>query len=123
VLLVDDNKDCAESTALLLRLAAHEVRTVNDGPSALEAAEGWRPHVVVLDLGMSGMDGYETARRLRAQPWGKEMGLIALTGWSQSSVIELTRQIGFDAHLVKPVDRTVLLRALESVASTSPLTT
>jgi PAS domain S-box-containing protein len=102
VLVVDDNVDAADSLALLLRLAGHDVRVAHDGPSALEAARAERPDAVFLDLGMPGMDGYEVARRLRQESGLDGVRLVALTGWGQDEDRRRTQEAGFDQHLVKP---------------------
>lgn len=104
VLVVDDNRDAADSLGLLIEAQGHRPRTVYDGEAALEVGEAFRPHLVLLDLGMPGMDGLETARRLRRHPWGREACLAALTGWGQASDRERTREAGFDRHLVKPIE-------------------
>ena len=101
---MDDNRDGAESLALLLRVGGHEVRTAYDGPEALEAARAFRPHIVFLDIGLPGMDGYEVARRLRKEP-GMEKGLlVALTGYGQEEDRRKAMEAGFNVHLVKPAD-------------------
>ncbi len=104
VLVVDDNTDAADSLAMLLRFERHEVRTAHDGPAALEAAEAFRPEVVLLDLGLPEMDGYEVARRLRERAALKDVFLVALTGYGQEEDRRRSRESGFDRHLVKPVD-------------------
>jgi PAS domain S-box-containing protein len=104
ILVVDDNVDAAESLAVLLRLEGHEVRVAADGPVALAAAQADPPEMVVLDLGMPGMDGYEVARRLRAQPETKEALLVALTGWAQEEERRRCHEAGFDGHLPKPLE-------------------
>ena len=104
VLVVDDNGDAAESLALLLQSAGAEVHTANDGPAGLAAVRRFVPHVVLLDLGMPGMDGFEVARRLRAEPGLAGLVLVALTGWGQEEDRKRTRSSGFDHHLTKPVD-------------------
>jgi len=114
ILVADDNRDAAESLALQLQLAGHEVRTAYDGVQALDAAKNFKPHIVVLDLGMPRMDGYETARRMRLRRWGKTATLIALTGWGQQQDRQRTTEAGFDAHLVKPVSESLLFQALAS---------
>jgi len=103
ILIVDDNQDSAEMFAALLTAWGHQTRVAFDGPAALTAAEQLQPDVVLLDLGMPHMDGYETARRLRTQPWGRQAVLVAVTGWGLESDLERTRQAGFEHHLVKPV--------------------
>ena len=114
ILVADDNHDAAESLALQLELGGHEVRSVHDGAEALVVAETFKPHVVVLDLGMPKMDGYETARQIRLRSWGKGATLIALTGWGQPQDRQRTADAGFDAHLVKPVSESQLFEALAS---------
>ncbi len=113
LLVVDDNRDAADSLAMLLRLQGHEVRVAHDGLAALELAEGYRPEMVFLDIGMPGMDGYEVARRLRRQPGLENIRLAALTGWGQAEDRRRTAEAGFDHHLVKPVEP----NALESLLS------
>jgi PAS domain S-box-containing protein len=112
ILVVDDNEDGLETLATLLELSGHEVRTAPDGPSALVAATDFRPDIVLMDIGLPGMDGYEVARRLRAIPDFQTTRLIALTGWGQDADREQSRDAGFDLHLVKPVDPTELRRVL-----------
>jgi PAS domain S-box-containing protein len=116
VLIVDDNRDAAASLALLLKLLGSDAQTANDGPSALEAAEAYRPDLVLLDLGMPGMSGFEVARRLREQPELSAITLVALTGWGQEEDRRRTEAAGFDHHLVKPVD----LAALSSLVAGAP---
>jgi CheY-like chemotaxis protein/two-component sensor histidine kinase len=112
VLIVDDNVDSAESLAMLLNLTGHSVRTAHDGPSAIEAAREHRPDVVLLDIGLPRMDGYEVARRLRQEPDMPAVLLIAMTGYGQEEDRRKTREAGFDFHLVKPVDADELTRVL-----------
>jgi signal transduction histidine kinase len=112
ILVADDNSDAAGSLALRLELAGHEVRTAPDGLEALAIARTFQPEVVLLDLGMPAMDGYETARHLRRLAWGKQARLIALTGWGQQQDRLRTAEAGFDIHLVKPVSETDLFRAI-----------
>jgi len=108
LLVVDDNKDAATSLAMLLRLQGHEVQVVHDGPSALQLAISYRPALVLLDLGMPGMDGYEVARRLRETPGLERILLAALTGWGQQEDRRRTAEAGFDHHLVKPLEAKTL---------------
>ena len=112
VLVVDDNHDAADTLALLLELLGHEIRTAHDGPQALAAAEAFKPEVVLLDIGLPGMNGYEVCRRLREQPWGREALVVALTGWGQDEDQRQASDAGFDRHLVKPVEESVLLDLL-----------
>jgi signal transduction histidine kinase/DNA-binding response OmpR family regulator len=120
VLLVDDNVDGAESLAALLRLAGHEVWLAHDGPGALEAAASFRPDAAVLDIGLPGMDGYEIARRLRADPDTAPAVLVAVTGYGRDRDRERSREAGFDYHLVKPVDLAELHRALAAARPARP---
>jgi DNA-binding response OmpR family regulator len=103
VLVVDDNADAAESLAVLLRLWGHDVQTAHDGLSGLKAALSDRPAVALLDIGLPGLDGYELARRLRAQ-LGPALRLVAVTGYGQEEDRRRSLEAGFDAHLVKPAD-------------------
>jgi signal transduction histidine kinase len=116
ILVADDNHDAAESLTLQLQLAGHEVRTAHDGVEALAVAKEFTPHIVVLDLGMPKMDGYETARMMRLSSWGKSAVLIALTGWGQQQDRRRTAEAGFDLHLVKPVSESQLFQALASTS-------
>jgi len=113
VLVVDDNKDAADSLGMLLEFLGAEVRVVHDGFAALEALAGFQPAVVLLDLGMPGMNGLEVARRMRQDPRAKEAMLVALTGWGQREDRRRTTEAGFDYHLVKPAD----LGTLQSILS------
>jgi CheY-like chemotaxis protein len=104
VLVVDDNRDAATSLAFLLNAIGHDARTAHDGSEALALAASFGPEVVVLDIGMPGLNGYEVARRLRAMPELRPLTLIALTGWGQEQDRRRSREAGFDHHLVKPAD-------------------
>jgi signal transduction histidine kinase/ActR/RegA family two-component response regulator len=104
ILVVDDNGDAAESLAMLLRMMGNEVRTTHDGPAALEAARAYRPDVVLLDLGLPRMSGYEVCRRLREEQFANGPLIVALTGYGQDEDRRRTNEAGFDHHLVKPVD-------------------
>ena len=104
------------SLAILLRMAGHLVETAHDGLEAVDAAERFRPDVVLMDLGMPRLDGYAAARRIRAEEWGRKALVVALTGWGQDDVRALTLAAGFDAHLVKPVDFDELTRLLRARA-------
>ena len=112
VLVVDDNRDAAASLAMILRMMGHEVRTANDGEAAVAVAAEYRPRLVLMDLGMPKVDGYEAARRMRAQPWGAELFLVALTGWGTEEDRRRTQDGGFDSHLVKPVEIDMLRRLI-----------
>jgi PAS domain S-box-containing protein len=104
VLVVDDNRDAAESLAMFLQLDGHVVHTAYDGTEAIDAAESFRPEIVLLDIGMPKLNGYDVCRRIRGQEWGRNMLIIAQTGWGQEEDKRRTREAGFDDHLVKPVD-------------------
>jgi CheY-like chemotaxis protein len=110
VLLADDNRDGAESLSMLLELAGHEVHLAHSGAEALELANQVRPDVAVLDIGMPELSGYEVAKRIRREPWGAHMILIALTGWGQQNDKLLAEASGFDHHCTKPVDPDELQR-------------
>jgi PAS domain S-box-containing protein len=112
VLVVDDNVDAAESLAILLRTWGHEVLTTHDGLAAVKAAEQVRPEVILLDIGLPRMDGYEVARRLRERADMRDVLLVALTGYGQEEDRRRAEEAGFDAHLTKPADPTALQRLL-----------
>lgn len=120
ILVADDNNDALESLATLLQLSGHEVYTAANGAVALAAAEQHRPEVALLDIGMPQLDGYEVARRIRAQPWGQRITLVALTGWGQDSDRRRSQEAGFDSHLVKPLDLDKLTELLAALPSTGP---
>jgi len=109
VLVVDDNLDAAASIETLLRIDGHEVRVAPDGEQALAAFAEYQPAVVILDIGLPKIDGYEVARRMRAMPQGREVLMIALTGYGQSEDRQAALEAGFDRHFVKPVDAQQLL--------------
>jgi PAS domain S-box-containing protein len=112
ILVVDDNRDSATSMAMMLKLMANEVRTAHDGIEAVEAAERFRPGVILMDVGMPRLNGYEATRRIREQPWGRDVTIIALTGWGQEGDKERSREAGCDGHLVKPVNLSDLEKML-----------
>jgi signal transduction histidine kinase len=109
LLVVDDNADAAEGLAMLLVAAGHDVRVAHDGVHCLQLARALQPEMIFLDLGMPRMDGWETAASLRAEEWGREVLLVALTGWGQPQDRDRTSAAGFDAHLVKPIGAAELL--------------
>ena len=102
---------------MLLQLMGHTVHTAYDGEQAFEAARTLRPEIVLLDIGMPKLDGYEACRRIREQPWGQGMFLIALTGWGQEEDRRCTEEAGFNHHIVKPVDPAMLMKLLASLPS------
>lgn len=116
ILVVDDNVDSADSMALLLGLDGHETRTAFDGPGALAEALAFRPRVVLLDIGLPGMDGYEVARRMRELPGLRDVLLIAITGYGRDDDRARSKEAGFDHHLVKPVDPETLGRLLSGLS-------
>jgi CheY-like chemotaxis protein len=118
ILVVDDNHDSADSLAALLSLGGHETHTANDGEHAISEAAKLRPDVILLDIGLPRLDGYDTCRRIREQPWGRNMVIVALTGWGEEEDRRQATQAGFDGHLVKPVDHNALNALMASHGST-----
>jgi PAS domain S-box-containing protein len=118
VLVADDNQDAANTLAMLMRLAGHDVCTAHSGKAALTLAGQFHPEVALLDIGMPDLDGYEVARRIRETDWGRHMRLIALTGWGQEDDKRRARAAGFDHHLTKPADP----RSLDDLLSDGPNT-
>src|SRR5882724_4162348 len=115
VLIVDDNEDAANSLALILKLSGYETASVYTAADALERAAAFRPDVVLLDIGLPGMDGYEVAQKLRELPGLRDIRLVAVTGYGQSDDRLRARDAGFDDHLTKPVEFAVLDRTLTGV--------
>ncbi|WKB52468.1 PAS domain S-box protein [Eleftheria terrae] len=112
MLVVDDNKDAALSLAAILQIMGNDARVAHDGVEALGLAASFRPQIILLDIGMPRLNGYETARLMREQPWGRDALLVALTGWGQDEDRRRSREAGFDHHLVKPVEPEALERLL-----------
>jgi signal transduction histidine kinase/CheY-like chemotaxis protein len=112
ILVVDDNRDSADSLAMLLKLTGHEVHVAQDGLEAVEKAASFRPQVILLDIGLPSLNGYEAARRIREQQRHESLTLVALTGWGREADRRRSEAAGFDAHLVKPVDFAALARLL-----------
>jgi CheY-like chemotaxis protein len=110
VLIVDDHHDAAHSLGMWLRLSGHEVRIAGDGREGVAAVRTFNPHVAVFDIGMPLMNGYEAARAIRSEPWGRDIVLIALTGWDNDEDRKLALEAGFDHHMCKPVDCAALAR-------------
>ena len=104
ILVVEDNADCAESMALVLRLAGHQATVAPDGPTALQAAAEWQPDVILLDIRMPGMDGWEVARWLKERQGGKPPLIVAVTGFGSEEDRRRSREAGIDLHLLKPVE-------------------
>jgi len=115
ILVADDFPQSAETLARLLRQEGNEVEVAQDGIEAVESAARFLPDVVVLDIAMPKLDGYEAARKIREQPWGKHMVLIALTGWGQQQDRRRTQEAGFDAHLTKPVNYEAIMELLANL--------
>jgi CheY-like chemotaxis protein len=114
VLVVDDNEDAASSTAALLRLAGHQADVVHDGQAALDCIALRMPEVMLLDIGLPGMSGYEVAREARARPGGRQLRIYAMTGYGQEEDRQRSLQAGFDGHLVKPVLPAELLKLIDA---------
>jgi two-component system, sensor histidine kinase len=115
VLVADDVPDAALSLALLLEYYGAEARYALDGAEAVRLAEDFRPEVLLVDISMPRMDGYQVARAIRAAPWGADMILLALTGWGRSSDQEAARAAGFDGHLLKPVSADALIAEIGKI--------
>ncbi len=115
ILVVDDNRDSATSLATLLKLAGHQTHTAYDGIEAVDAAAAFKPDVVLLDIGLPKLNGYEAARKIRQQPNGTDLVLVALTGWGQEKDRQKSRDAGFNTHMVKPVDLNALMQLLASL--------
>ena len=103
ILVVDDDRDAAAALATLLELDGHETHVAHDGAGAVKEAAALHPDLVLLDIGLTDISGYEVARTIRAEPWGKSMRLVALTGWGHAADRARSAEAGFDRHLVKPV--------------------
>jgi len=112
ILVVDDNVDGAESLAMLLRLKGHETFIAHDGLEAIASADRLRPDAILLDIGLPTINGYEACRKIREQPWGKGLILVAVTGWGQPEDRDRSKEAGFDTHIVKPVDHDQLMKLL-----------
>jgi CheY-like chemotaxis protein len=118
ILVVDDNHDSALSMAMMLSIMGHETRTAHDGESAVTTAESFLPDVVLLDIGLPKLNGYEVAQRIREKPWGVSMFLIAVTGWGQDEDRERSSEVGLNLHMVKPVEPSALEKLLAGLPST-----
>lgn len=112
ILVVDDNHDSALSLAMMLSIMGHDTRTAHDGESAVATAEAFLPDVVLLDIGLPKLNGYEVAQRIRGAQWGATMYLIAVTGWGQDEDRQRSTEVGLDLHMVKPVEPAALERLL-----------
>jgi CheY-like chemotaxis protein len=114
VLIADDHQDGAEMMRLLLAQGGHDVCVAHCGADAIELAKREKPQIALLDIGMPDMNGYEVANRIRAEAWGSEITLIAVTGWGQDEDRRRSRAAGFDFHLTKPIDPEALIKLIES---------
>jgi PAS domain S-box-containing protein len=117
ILIVDDNEDGASSLSMLLKFGGHETFIAHDGREALRLADELRPDVILLDIGLPGMSGYQVCQQIRQEPWGRDIVLVAVTGWGQEDDRIRSREAGFDAHIVKPVDPDLLAKIIAPVAS------
>ena len=117
ILVVDDNKDSAISTGMTLKLMGHTTRMAHDGLEALKVAEDFLPEVILLDIGLPKLNGYEVCRHIRQQGWGARMVIIALTGWGQEEDKAKSKEAGFNFHMVKPVDVADLGKLLDGLLS------
>ena len=120
ILVVDDLNDAAASLAMVCELYGAQARVARDGREALAVGASFLPDVVLMDISMPHMDGYEAARRLRAESWGKQVVLIALTGWGRQGDIEAARKAGFDGHLLKPVGAEALIDLIRQLRAERP---
>jgi CheY-like chemotaxis protein/two-component sensor histidine kinase len=116
ILVAEDGRDAAQSFAMLLTIMGHEVRIAYDGQEAVAEASSFRPGVIIMDVGMPIMNGYDAARQIRSEPWGKDIFLIALTGWGQGDDRRRSHDAGFNRHLTKPVDPSALETLLGSLS-------
>lgn len=112
ILVVDDNRDGAESLSMMLRFLGNETRTAYDGEEGVAAADDFRPHVIFLDIGLPKLNGYDVCRQIRNQPWCKNVLIVAVTGWGQAEDRRRSQEAGFDHHMVKPVNSTALMKLL-----------
>ncbi len=117
ILVVDDNRDSVESLAMLLRMLGHETLLAYDGLEAFEAAERLRPELILLDIGLPKLNGYEACRKIREQEWGQSMVIVALSGWGQEADRKKSTEAGFNHHMVKPLDYNLLLAVMASLPS------
>jgi len=115
ILIAEDNRDSAESLKTLLEAIGHEAHVAYDGEAAVRAAADLRPNVILMDIGLPGMNGFDAARQIRAQNPGMRVAIIALTGWGQESDRQHSAAAGIDHHLVKPLDLSALRRILDSL--------
>src|SRR5262249_8104745 len=107
-----DNEDAASSLAALLKMTGNETEIAHDGLEAVQAAERFRPDLILLDIGLPKLNGFDVCQRIREQPWGKEIVMVALTGWGQEDDRRRSKEAGFDHHMVKPLDYGALMKLL-----------
>jgi CheY-like chemotaxis protein len=112
ILVVDDNRDNADSLSLLLKIGGHDSYAIHDGHEAIEAAERLRPDMILLDIAMPKLNGLDVCTRIREMPWGKDMMVVAVTGWGQDADRRKSKEAGFDFHLVKPIVEADIARLL-----------
>jgi len=117
ILVVDDNHDSALSLAMMLSIMGHDTRTAHDGESAVATAETFLPDVILLDIGLPKLNGYEVAQRIRETSWGTSMYLIAVTGWGQDEDRQRSSEVGLNLHMVKPVEPSALEKVLATLAT------
>lgn len=117
ILVVDDNHDSALSLAMMLSIMGHDTRTAHDGESAVSTAETFLPDVILLDIGLPKLNGYEVAQRIRETSWGASMYLIAVTGWGQDEDRQRSSEVGLNLHMVKPVEPSALEKVLATLAT------
>jgi CheY-like chemotaxis protein len=115
ILVVDDNHDAATSLAILLEMVGNEMLTAHDGLEAFEFASAFRPELILLDIGLPRMNGYDVCRRIRLEQWGQAITIVALTGWGQKEDVRRSIEAGFDGHLIKPVELSALSKVLAEV--------
>ena len=115
VLVDDDNRDAAQLLTMALSHHGHNVQVAHDGLEGLKLTESFQPQVVLLDIGLPGLNGYEVAKRIRKEPWGSQIFLVALTGWGQAEDQARSEEAGFDKHLVKPVQLSVIFDLLREL--------
>ncbi len=121
ILVVDDNRDSAKTLAMLLGITGHETAVAHDGLAAVEAAGSFRPEVILLDIGLPKLNGYEVCRAIRKEDWGTPIVIVALTGWGQDDDRRKSTEAGFNGHLVKPVEHDALVKLLtELMPSKTP---
>jgi DNA-binding response OmpR family regulator len=121
ILVVDDNKDSVAWLATMFEMMGHEVFTAHDGEVGVAIASEFRPNVILLDIGMPKLNGYDAARRIRQESWGKKLILVALTGWGSESDRVRTKEAGFNCHLVKPVDPDIIENLLNELVTSNEL--